>query len=77
MKIDPNTKCFKLVKYQASYRVHMVAENGNSLPLIANNGQPVLVRSVKALRDRLGRLASAGRIEEQFFNVPIVIEKQS
>ena len=71
MKIDPNTKAFKLVKFQANYHVYQVAANGATLQLLNNNQTPVVVGSVIELRNRLGRLSSKGLIPYEMFNLPI------
>lgn len=71
MKIDPNTKAFKLVKFQANYHVYQVAANGAMLQLLNNNQTPVVVGSVIELRNRLGRLSSKGFIPYEMFNLPI------
>lgn len=71
MKIDPNTKAFKLVKFQALYHVFQVSCSGKLLQLTYNNGNPVLVRSVIDLREKLGIYVSKGKIEEAFLYLPI------
>ena len=71
MKIDAGTKAFKLIKHRASYLVYQVAGNGSLLQLVNSNGDPVVVRSVIHLRDRLGALVSKGKITDGIQHLPI------
>ncbi len=71
MRLDPNTEAFKLVPHKAGYHVHQVAANGSTLQLLNDDGRPVVVRSVRHLRDRLDWLVAKGKLPRAVYNKPI------